>query len=212
MFLKLLLTIITHDYNTRGKKHSNASNDDGPLTNANLEENIINHINASVSSLRNEFLNLEDIVIKRLQDENTYLQSKCKSLEGKVTHLEENLNWLDQYGSKNNILLSAMTECVADNVLEATVTPVLADIDVDVDSNALKGCHRFGKPERTTKSRKTIVRFVNRKYCKKALLKRKKLANLDNEKHKLGSSSKIFSSENLSRINENIAFELESYK
>ena len=177
-----------------------------------MEENIINHINASVSSLRDEFLNLKDIVIKRLQDENTRLQSKCKSLEDKVTSLEENLNSLDQYGRRNNTVLSGIPECVADNALEATVASILADIDVDVGSNALEACHRFGKPERTTKSRKTIVRFTNRKYCKKALLNRKKLANLDNEKHQLGSNNKIFISENLSRMNENIAFETRKLK
>ena len=56
-------------------------------------------------------------------------------------------------------------------------------------------CHRSGKPERTTKSRQTIVRFTNMKYCKKALLNQKKLANLGNEKHQLGGSNKIFISE-----------------
>ena len=66
---------------------------------------------------------------------------------------------------------------------------------------------RIWKSEKTTKSRKTIVRFTNRKYYNKALLNGKKLANLDNEKHQLGSSTKIFISENLSRINENIVFE-----
>ena len=71
---------MTHNYYTRGTKHGNASNDDDPLTNTKLEENIINHINASVSSLTDEFLNLKDIVIKKLQDENMRLQNKCKSL------------------------------------------------------------------------------------------------------------------------------------
>ena len=44
---------------------------------------------------------------------------------------------------------------------------------------------RFGKPEKITKSRKTIVRFINRKSCKKVLLNRKKLAKLDNENTKI---------------------------
>ena len=59
---------------------------------------------------------------------------------------------------------------MADDALEATVASILSDIDVDVDFNAVEEGHRFGKPEKTTKSRKTIVRFINRKYCKKALL------------------------------------------
>ena len=81
-------------------------------------------------------------------------------------------------------MLLGKAECVIANALEASVALILADIDINVDSNALKACHRFGKPERTTTSRKTIVRFTNRKYCRKALLNRKKLANL-NEKHQL---------------------------
>ena len=170
MAFELLLTMMTHDYNTRGKKYGNASNDYDPLTNTKLEENIINHINASVSSLRDEFLNLKDIVIKRLQDENTRLQNKCKSLEDKVTNLEENLNSLDQYGRRNNIALSGIPECVADDALVATVSSILSNTDVDMNSNALEACHKFGKPEKTTKSRKIIVRFTNRKYCKQALL------------------------------------------
>ena len=70
--------MITNDYHSRGKKHGNDSNNDDPLTIGKLEENIINHINASVSSLRDEFLNLKDIVVKTLQDKSTRLQSKCK--------------------------------------------------------------------------------------------------------------------------------------
>ena len=46
----------------------------------------------------------------RLQDENACFQSKCKSLEDKVTSLGENLNSLDQYGRRNNIVLSSIPE------------------------------------------------------------------------------------------------------
>ena len=48
----------------------------------------------------------------RLQDENACFQSKCKSLEDKVTSLGENLNSLDQYGRRNNIVLSGIPEWV----------------------------------------------------------------------------------------------------
>ena len=140
------------------------------------------------------------------------MQNNRKSLEDKVTSLEENLNSLNQYARRNNIVLLGIPECVTDNALEATVASILVDSDVEVDSNALEACHRFGKPEKITKSRKTIVRFINRKYCKKALLNRKKLVILDNEKHQLGSINKIFISENLSWMNENIAFEARKLK
>ena len=65
---------MAHDYKTRGKeRYGNSSIDDDPLANAKFEENITYHIDASERSLRDEFLNLKDIVIKRLQDENTRL-------------------------------------------------------------------------------------------------------------------------------------------
>lgn len=86
---------MAHDYNTRGKeRYGNSSIDDDPLANAKFEENITYHIDASERSLRDEFLNLKDIIIKKIQDENTILQSMCKSLADKVTHLVENLNSL----------------------------------------------------------------------------------------------------------------------
>ena len=38
--------------------------------------------------------------------------------------------------------------------------------------------HRIEKSYQKTSSRKTIVRFINRKYCKKALVNREKLTNI----------------------------------
>ena len=73
------------------------------------------------------------------------MQNNRKSLEDKVTSLEENLNSLNQYARRNNIVLLGIPECVTDNALEATVASILVDSDVEVDSNALEACHRFGK-------------------------------------------------------------------
>ena len=136
-----------HDCNIRGKKpDSNIPNIDDPLVK--LEENIVTHFNTSDQHLRDEFLNLNDIVIKRLEDENTRLQNKCKSLEDKVIGLEENLNSLEQYRKTNNIIFSDISECAADNALEATVASILGDIDVAVDSNLVEASQRFGKLEK----------------------------------------------------------------
>ena len=50
------------------------------------------------------------------------------------------------------------------------------------------------------------MRFLNRKHCKKALLNRRKLQNLDKEKHSFSQNTKIFIKENLAVMNKNIAF------
>ena len=50
------------------------------------------------------------------------------------------------------------------------------------------------------------MRFLNRKHCKKALLNRRKLQNLDKEKHSFSQNTKVFINENLRVMNEDIAF------
>ena len=57
-----------------------------------------------------------------------------------------------------------------------------------------------------TNKKNTIVRFLNRKHCKKTLLNRRKLQNLDKEKHGFSQNTKVFINENLALMNENIVF------
>ena len=78
-----------------------------------------------------------------------------------------------QYGRRNNVVFSGIPENVPDNNLESTVISVLLDIDVQVEPRDIEECHRIGKP--TSKTQKTIVRFVNRKNCEKVLANKKTL-------------------------------------
>ena len=177
-----------HDYNTRHRDESlseseSASNHD-PLVK--LEENIINCIN----NLKEEIINLEDLVIKRLQDENESLRAKCSTLENKVVTLEQNLNSLGQYGKRNNLVFSGIPESIPGNQLENTVSSILLDIGVSIQSEEIEVRHRFGKTNRKTKSTKTIIRFVNSKHCKKALLNKKKLSNTNNGKFNFNAENK----------------------
>ena len=91
-----------------------------------LEKSIVQSIN----SLKDEIINLKDIVIKDLQDENAWLKEKCEKLENRVAILESNHNDLVQYGRCNNIVFRVIPENVSDNNLESTAISVLSDIDV----------------------------------------------------------------------------------
>ena len=188
---------MTHEYNTRTKKEAVVSNE----ALAKVEENIISTINC----LKEEIINLKDIVIKRLQEENKKLREKCSKLENDVISNESSVNALEQYGRRNNIVVSGIPLHVSDRDLEETVISVLFDIEVNVSPNDVEAYHRIGKPD-SNKSKKTIVRFLNRKHCKKALLNRRKLQNLDKEKHSFSQNTKVFINENLTVMNENIAF------
>ena len=94
-----------------------------------LEKSIVQSIN----SLKDEIINLKDIVIKDLQDENAWLKEKCEKLENRVAILESNHNDLAQYGRRNNVVFSGIPENVPDNNLESMVESVLSDIDVHVE-------------------------------------------------------------------------------
>ena len=92
--------------------------------------------------------------------------------------LGSSINQVEQYGRRNNIVISGIPDDISDNDLESTVIDIMKDVDVHINSSDLEACHRIGKSDRTTASKKTIVRFTNRKYCKKALLKRKTFATI----------------------------------
>ena len=48
---------------------------------------------------------------------------------------------------------------------------MLGDIDVEVESSDIEDCRGTGKPDKAN-SKKTIIHFANRKYCKKALIEK----------------------------------------
>ena len=54
-------------------------------------------------------------------------------------------------------------------------------IDVIIQNGHIQACHRIGKSDKKTSSKKTIVRFVNRKSCNKALINRRELININSE-------------------------------
>ena len=93
-----------------------------------LEKSIVQSING----LKNEIINLKDIVIKNLQDENARLKEKCEKLENRGAILESSHNDLAQYGTCKNVVFSGIPENVPDNNLESMVISVLLDIGVQV--------------------------------------------------------------------------------
>ena len=88
---------------------------------------------------------------------------------------------------------------------------ILADIDVSVECQDIEACHRFGNPDRD-KSQKTIVQFVNRKNCIEILFNKKKLSSIDCSTHNFMQNTKIFANENLTPMNEPIAYNCRKLK
>ena len=126
-----------HDYNTRTKRESVVSTECLQTQ----EANIINNIN----NLKDEIINLKDTVIKRLQEENERLRVKCQQLENRVAPIESSHDALEQYGRRNNLVISGIPGSVQDSDLESTVTSILSDIDINVESKEVQDCNRIVK-------------------------------------------------------------------
>ena len=157
-----------HEYNARTKK--------GGFQEAlvNLEQNITNFINSVKTEPKEEINNLKAVIIKQLQDKNVILRDRCSKLVQKLVELECSTNNIKQYGRRNNIIISGIPDSVDNNQLEDSVTEILTDINVNVESNDIEACHRIGKKDSRIGSTKTIIRFVNKKHTKQALYNKKK--------------------------------------
>ena len=125
-------------------------------------------------------------------------------MEKKVISLEENGNLSEQYGRRNNLEITGISNEIEDVDLEGKVIEILDKIEVNISSKDIEACHRIGKSK--DNSKKTIICFVNRKYAKKAPLNRKNLKHLDKTSIGLSNSNNIFINENLTPMNNKLTF------
>ena len=188
---------------TSSETNDNPENNPTPCETSDLILNLEKKLLSRFDGLDKEILNLEDIVIKELQLENQCLRKKVSDLQKKIYSAEENINLLEQYIRQNNIEITGIPESVENEKLEETVIEVLNKIDINVSNNDIEACHCLGKQK--NKPRKTIIRFVNSKFAKKALLNRKGLKHADMSSLGLD-SHEVFINENLTRANSKIAF------
>lgn len=73
-----------------------------------MEENIDNHASISVGELKDGFINIKDINIKRLQNENHRLQENRKKLESGVRKAKTDINFLNKYAKRKNMFLKVL--------------------------------------------------------------------------------------------------------
>ena len=206
---------MTHQYNTRTNKgdfqDALASIEQNITNSINSIKTDINSIKSDISSvktdLKDEINNLKDVIIKRLQDKNATLREQCSKLEQRLVAFESSTNNLEQYGRRNNIVISDNPVSADINQLEESVTKDLSDIDVKVTSNDIEACHRIGKKNYRINSTKTIIRFVNRKHTKKPLYNKKKLSQNHKNYSFSTNNNPFFISENLTRMNESLAYQ-----
>ena len=135
------------------------------------------------------------------------MRDTCRKLEQKLVEFEFSTNNLEQYGRRNNVIISGIPDSVDNNQLEGPVTEILTDININVASNDIEACHRIGKKDSRIGSTKTIIRFVNRKHAKQTLYNKKKLSQVKKKYTFNPNNNPFFISENLTRMNETLAYQ-----
>ena len=159
-----------------------------------------NQVNAdNYKKIHDDLIHMKDEIIKNLVNANKELQTKVSKLEEKVYELSKettvSIESNNQYVRRNNIEISGIPNKVADDVLEDKVIEVLELIDVKVKKRDIEACHRL-PPTKKNKTKRVIVRFVNRKKSESCLLAKKKLADIDPTDLNFKEGTKLYLSEN----------------
>ena len=139
----------------------------------------------------------KDFVIDVLQEENMKLQSTVHQLEDRLLRMETAKNNHEQYTQRNNIEIQGISASVADDHLENKVIYIFRCLKTNIDPSDVEDCCKLGN----SAPRNTIVRFVNRKFCKKALEAKFDLRKISNAELHFGTSSVLYFSKNLTPYN-----------
>ena len=187
----------THDYNRISKEMSDSKI---LVETSKLREELVRNLEKTFTFIKNETINLKEVIIKNLQIENKRLNDIVNQLQEKIISIESKSNSVEQYGGRNNTEINGILNSISDDNLESTVVNVLSKAtNVHVTPHDIEACHRIGK------SKKTILRFINRKHCKCALVNRKKLKSFNSESIGLP-NVKLYFNENLTEYNNTLAF------
>ena len=104
---------------------------------------------------------------------------------------------IDQYSRRNNIEIQGILKTVKDEESESKVIDIFSAFNINISSKDVEDCYHLGKD-----GKRTLVRFVNRKHCYKALSKTMNLRKIDNSLLALQPDVKLYLSENLTPYNQ----------
>ena len=180
----------------------------------NIIEKSSNVLEKSVKEINDSVTILKENVIQHLLDENKRLNEKIKNIENdikilseKVVEIERSVAKTDQYDRRNNVEFHGIPNDVEDNKLKEKSIDICKAIDVEIDSDKIEACHRFGRGD----PKKVIIRLVNRKDCDKIKSCKRKLRDIDFSKLGLGDNT-IYIQDNLSPYFSELAWKCRKVK
>ena len=145
---------------------------------ANSQKDILLKMSTENKAMKKEIEDLKkDIktkadIIEQLRTDLDYIGC-CKTDKDEFIEFERDTGELQQYIRRNNIEIAGIPDSVGQNELEKKVIEIAKAVDIDVTENDIEACHRLQSRNRQKGPKRTIVRFVNRKFAEKLLKKGK---------------------------------------
>ena len=158
-----------------------------------------------------DILQMKEQILNNLVESNKKLQKKIDFLEDQIKNQQISIEANNQYHRRNNIEIRGIPNDIKDDDLENKVIEILEKIDVNTAVSEIEACHRLPQ-SKANKSKKTIVRFVNRKKTELSLKSKKKLQNINMDTLNLPRDSQLYISENLNRHFQKLAWHCRSLK
>ena len=111
----------------------------------------IKGLQTSVDSMHADLLHVKDSVIKALQDENSKLKTRLRSLE---VEFMNNSN----HQRRSNLVITGIPADVVSGELESVVIKIMSVVDVAVCDQQINAVHRLGKIE-DKRGGKRVIRY-----------------------------------------------------
>ena len=150
-------------------------------------EYLSNQIKSLRSDITEEIAKQKEDIIEHLLKENQGLKSEIQLLKEELSsksdelcEIERDVIDLQQYIRRNNIEICGIPDDINDKDLEKKVLEIADIIGIKVESDDVEACHRLKAKKKEKGPKKTIVRFVNRKFCDRFHRNKKKLHDRNN--------------------------------
>ena len=118
---------------------------------------------------------------ERLTSDLSIVTNMNNVLENRIVNLEKQLQKNEQYGCRDNVEISGISNQIPDQDLEEKVIKICKDSDINISPMDIQGCHRLSLGRNSTNTTKLVIlKFVNWKHSE-AILQRKKDINSKNK-------------------------------
>ena len=123
-------------------------------------EKIKGKVAADNQNLCNEIANLSDNVKslvstnERLTSELSIVKNVNNILENRIVNLEKQLSKNEQYGCRNYVEISGISNQIPDQDLEENVVKICKDLDINISPIDIEDCHRLPLGRNSTNAMK----------------------------------------------------------